>query len=220
MNLIPRSLRLARHLLKLKMRFPKSCIQFGVTVDDKSVAEEYSVLFKNSLLYESNLGKYSYVQENTSIYFADVGPFCSIAKNVTIGLFEHPTHMISTSPVFYDNTQPLPRIFVDENMFKKSMARTEIGADVWIGEGVKIRSGVRIGVGSVIGAGSIVTRDVDPYTVSAGVPCRSIKRRFEDVLCERLLASRWWELDEKELLAFAPYYEDPFAFLNAVEKGL
>lgn len=50
-----------------------------------------------------------------------------------------------------------------------------IGNDVWIGAGVIILSGVTIGECSVIGAGAVVTKNVEPFTVVAGVPARKIK---------------------------------------------
>ena len=50
-----------------------------------------------------------------------------------------------------------------------------IGNDVWIGAGVIILSGVTVGECSIIGAGAVVTKDVEPYTVVAGVPARKIK---------------------------------------------
>lgn len=51
----------------------------------------------------------------------------------------------------------------------------KIKDDVWIGAGVIILSGVTIGECSVIGAGAVVTKDVEPYTVVAGVPAKKIK---------------------------------------------
>lgn len=51
----------------------------------------------------------------------------------------------------------------------------KIKDDVWIGAGVIILSGITIGECSVIGAGAVVTKDVEPYTVVAGVPARKIK---------------------------------------------
>ena len=50
-----------------------------------------------------------------------------------------------------------------------------INDDVWIGAGVIILSGVTIGECSVIGAGAVVTKNVEPFTVVAGVPARKIK---------------------------------------------
>jgi len=50
--------------------------------------------------------------------------------------------------------------------------------DVWIGARVLILKGVTVGEGSVIGAGSVVTRDLPPYVVAYGNPCRVQRPRF------------------------------------------
>jgi acetyltransferase-like isoleucine patch superfamily enzyme len=47
-----------------------------------------------------------------------------------------------------------------------------IGNDCWIGGNVIILPGVTIGEGCTIGAGSIVTKDVPPFSVAFGSPCR------------------------------------------------
>ena len=52
-----------------------------------------------------------------------------------------------------------------------------IGEDVWIGANVTVLAGVTIGRGSVVGAGAVVNRDVEPYSVVAGVPARRIRVR-------------------------------------------
>jgi len=55
--------------------------------------------------------------------------------------------------------------------------QVKIGPDAWIGNGAIIAAD--IAKGCVIGAGSVVTRATEPYTVSAGVPARAIRRRDE-----------------------------------------
>lgn len=49
-----------------------------------------------------------------------------------------------------------------------------IGDHVWIGGSVCVLPGVTIGEGAVIGAGSVVSRDIPPYVVAVGNPCRPI----------------------------------------------
>ncbi|KSV58811.1 DapH/DapD/GlmU-related protein [Acetivibrio ethanolgignens] len=52
--------------------------------------------------------------------------------------------------------------------------------EVWIGANVTILPGVHIGTCAVIGAGSVVTKDVDSYSIWAGVPAKKIR----DILYE------------------------------------
>ncbi|MFC1515568.1 acyltransferase [Thermodesulfobacteriota bacterium] len=52
-----------------------------------------------------------------------------------------------------------------------------IGKEVWIGMGVMILPGVTIGDGVIVGAGGVVTKDLPPYTVAVGNPCRVVKKR-------------------------------------------
>ncbi len=54
-----------------------------------------------------------------------------------------------------------------------------IGDDVWIGSNAVILPNVNIGNGVVVAAGAVVTKDVDPYSVVAGVPAKKIGERSE-----------------------------------------
>jgi len=186
-------------------------------VGDDSILGDYAVLFQDSVLISSTLGAYSYVQSDSSIYNAEIGPFCSIAGAVKIGLASHPTSMVSTNPVFYDSSQPLPKFFVSGQIVTNNLPRTFVGADVWIGEGVMVKAGIKIGVGAVIGAGAVVTKDVPPYVIAAGNPCRTIRPRFSEDVGRRLLESRWWERGEVELQRLAPLFITPESFLNQLE---
>lgn len=61
----------------------------------------------------------------------------------------------------------------------KPYVKTESGIiqikdDAWIGAGAIILPNITIGEGSVVGAGAVVTKDVEPYTIVAGVPAKKI----------------------------------------------
>jgi putative colanic acid biosynthesis acetyltransferase WcaF len=52
-----------------------------------------------------------------------------------------------------------------------------IGPGVWIAARAFIAPGINVGEGAVVGACSVVTKDVPPWTICAGNPCRVIKSR-------------------------------------------
>ena len=52
---------------------------------------------------------------------------------------------------------------------------------VWIGPNSIILHSVTIGEGAVIAAGSIVTKNVEPYTIVAGIPAKKINNRNTDL---------------------------------------
>jgi acetyltransferase-like isoleucine patch superfamily enzyme len=58
---------------------------------------------------------------------------------------------------------------------------TVVGRGASIGTGSTILCGVSIGEGAMVGAGSVVTRDVEPYTVVAGVPARKLKSNSQSL---------------------------------------
>lgn len=56
-----------------------------------------------------------------------------------------------------------------------------IGNRVWIGSNAIILTGVNIGEGAVCCAGCVVTKDVEPFTVVAGIPARKVNERPRDL---------------------------------------
>lgn len=55
--------------------------------------------------------------------------------------------------------------------------RTRIEDKVFINLGAMIMPGVIVGEGAVVAAGAIVTKDVEPWTMVAGVPAKKIAER-------------------------------------------
>ncbi|MDB5452500.1 MAG: hypothetical protein JWO33_1078, partial [Caulobacteraceae bacterium] len=70
---------------------------------------------------------------------------------------------------------------------------------------------------AVIAAGAVVTKDVEPYAVVAGVPARTLRKRFPDPLIERLLASQWWNYGFPQFAGMDVAH--PEAFLDRFEAA-
>jgi acetyltransferase-like isoleucine patch superfamily enzyme len=123
-----------------------------------------------------------------------VGRYCSIASSVRTALGNHPMNALTTHPALYERAFGVVEVDIalDELLV--------IEDDVWIGHNATILPGCKhIGRGAIIGAGSIVTRDVEPYSVVAGVPARKVRDRFPPELAKAIDNTRWWELDLRGL---------------------
>jgi acetyltransferase-like isoleucine patch superfamily enzyme len=81
-----------------------------------------------------------------------------------------PYSMIHTANHESDPSKPLQ----EQGHIK---APVTIGKEVWIAMGVMILPGVTIGDGVIVGAGSVVTKDLPPWTLAVGNPCKVIKQR-------------------------------------------
>jgi acetyltransferase-like isoleucine patch superfamily enzyme len=66
---------------------------------------------------------------------------------------------------------------VDDPGFALKGAPVSIEDYVFLGSYARVLPGVTIGEGAAVGVGAVVTRDVDPYTVVAGVPAKRIRDR-------------------------------------------
>ncbi len=127
---------------------------------------------------------------------AKIGRYVSIADNVVRRL-NHPLDRLTLHPFFYNEALG----FVEQRTIKHSPIVIE--HDAWIGESVVFtESCTRVGIGAVIGAGSVVTRNVDDFEIFAGNPARLIRRRFSDEICERIIASLWWDLPIDDLARY------------------
>lgn len=163
--------------LKLRNR----CINAGKSVIVKPRAE-----IKITDTAKLNLGDYSRISEYAYILMTKPNPVIEIGKYVVVGR----NTIISAKELItigdYTVIAPYCQIQDHDHLINREELITiqsfktspiEIGCDVWLSNSVHVLKGVKIGDGAVVGSGSVVTKDVDPYTVVAGVPAEFIKKR-------------------------------------------
>lgn len=102
-----------------------------------------------------------------------IGNNVSISQQVSIVTGSHDLN----SPDFTYIKEP---IFIDEY--------------VWIGINSTILGGVKIGKGAVICAGSVVTKDVEEYSIVAGIPAKKIGNRNKDLKYKPLNGIYYWPM--------------------------
>ncbi|BAP41344.1 CatB-related O-acetyltransferase [Pseudomonas sp. 21LCFQ02] len=145
-----------------------------------------------------------------------VGSYTSIADGVRILLGgEHRTDWLTTYPfpAMIDKLE-------DIKDYAPSKGDVVIGSDCWICADAVILSGVTIGHGAIVAAGAMVTRDVPPYSVVGGNPCKFIRWRFEEQVREELLQAAWWDwpVDEVKSVARTLCSADLQAFLTYIRR--
>ena len=145
-----------------------------------------------------------------------VGSYTSIAAGVRILLGgEHRTDWLTT--------YPFPAMMAgleDIKDYAPSKGDVVIGSDCWICADAMILSGVTIGHGAIVAAGAVVTRDVAPFAVVGGNPCKFIRWRFDEETRQQLLDAAWWDwpMDEVKSVARMLSGSDLDAFLTYLQS--
>lgn len=124
------------------------------------MAEYVTIKFPENITIGDHVSfnEYGWIDGNGQI---EMGSYISVGPGVAMVSFDHNHGDVNSYTKLQGKT--LKKIVIEDN--------------VWIGAHVTIRAGVKIGSGAIIGAGSVVLSDVEPNTISAGVPAQKIKDR-------------------------------------------
>ena len=115
-----------------------------------------------------------------------IGRYCAIARNT---VFQAENHMIKRPSL----QRAVYSEILGDRLPSMEKSGIHIGNDVWMGTRAIILPGVKIGNGAIIGAGSVVTKDVPPYSITAGAPAIHRKFRFSEDIIEFLEDIKWWD---------------------------
>ncbi|WP_276318881.1 CatB-related O-acetyltransferase [Longirhabdus pacifica] len=192
---IPNAIKEHFRLLKLQKKFHNCSINSYLLQDNVKLGQGVGIMRNVDIRDGVEIDDYSYVSPNTVIASGVVGKFTSIGYNCQVGMFEHPTNYVSTSPMTYSTRN----LFGYEEIWNEVYSPPFIGNDVWIGSNAVILQGVKIGNGAIIAAGAVVTKDVEPFTIVGGVPANFIKKRFSDEKILQLTNLSWWDLSIEEI---------------------
>lgn len=134
----------------------------------KSLGHNTKIFFANIVEpYNVSVGHHVYINRNCDLITTGsrikIGNYVMIGPNTTFVAQNHATSDWS-SPMIFNKNYERKNIVVEE--------------DVWIGANVTILAGVTVGRGSVIGAGSVVTKDIEQYSIYAGIPAKKIRDRL------------------------------------------
>ena len=151
--------------------FSPSCIIRGeqnITIGDYVGFGLYNYLYAGIEKDDVKIQIGNNVSFNSNVMLnADIGGNIRIGDNVLIG----PNVVLRTAN----------HAFSRRDIFIKQQGHTagpiHIGDDVWIAANVVIVADVTIGNGAIVAAGAVVTKNVDDYSIVAGVPARKIGNR-------------------------------------------
>ncbi|MHA1344306.1 MAG: acyltransferase [Promethearchaeota archaeon] len=137
-----------------------------IEIDDGAQIDDFTFIYGGKGAY---IGRYVHIASFVSIigggmfYIGDYGAIAAGTRIITgTNTYEGGYHMSAAAP---RETQNLRISYV------------RIERDGFIGTNVVLHPGITIGEGAIIGSNSLVLKDVKPWTINVGSPCRVIGKR-------------------------------------------
>lgn len=130
----------------------------------KYVSKTAYIVSPKNIHRDIKIGSYSFIGKNCRITIpAQIGKYVLLAQEVAILGEDHITN-IEGIPIIFTGRKKIRGVYIED--------------DCWIGYRSIIMDGVKIEKGSIVAAGAVVTKNVEPYTIVAGVPAKKISDRF------------------------------------------
>jgi acetyltransferase-like isoleucine patch superfamily enzyme len=116
----------------------------------------------NVVIGEETVINKNFIVSDDYLPLLKIGNRVAIGPNVTVVCASGPNNSrLSNNPQVKDNLIVAKEVIIE--------------SDSWIGCSVVILPGVVIGKGAIIAAGSVVVKNVEPYSIYAGIPAKLIK---------------------------------------------
>jgi len=145
-----------------------------IEVDDFSEIDDFTFIYGGKGI---KIGRYVHISRFVSIIGGGelyLGDYTVLADGVRI---------LTGTDTYHGGTRMSTCLPLDQRNVKVSFVRIE--KDAFVGTNSVVHPGVTIAEGAVIGSNSLVLKDVNPWTINIGNPCRVIGKRpevkFEDI---------------------------------------
>ncbi len=191
-------------------RYYANQLKIGFHNENEIKKNPYATLIQSSK--RIMVDKESYHNGNFKIKgdeFVQIGAYCAIGENVKIITSNHDYNYPAIQGWFYNTHFDIrhPGEVKTPPNKERTKGHVTIGNDVWIGDNVIILSGVTIGDGCCIASGSVVNKDIQDYSIAAGVPAKQLKKRYNDNTIDIMKKLKWWNWSHNKIARNKSFFE-------------
>lgn len=159
---------------------------------------EFKKIGKNVKIYENariikpeviEIGDFSEIDDFTFIYGGEgikIGRYVHISRFVSVigggelflgdyTVLADGSRILTGTDSYQGGARMSTCLPLEQRNLKVSFVRIE--KDAFVGTNAIVHPGVIIGEGAIIGSNSLVLKDVEPWTINVGSPCKVIKKR-------------------------------------------
>ena len=137
-----------------------------IEIGDYSEIDDFSFIYGGKGIY---IGRYVHISRFVSIIGGGelyLGDYSVLADGARI---------LTGTDSYYGGARMSTCLPLKQRNLKVSFVR--IKKDAFIGTNAIVHPGITIGEGAIIGSGSLVLKDVEPWSINVGNPCKMIKKR-------------------------------------------